>query len=125
MSAETDNHVSQGNDAHGSYRSYFIGFVLSVVLTAIPFYVVMAEVDISLLWALVIIFGLGAVQILVHVNYFLHVSVGAEDGWQFMSLLFTAVVLVIILAGSIWVMFHLHENMMPAHDTIRRVRDLQ
>jgi len=42
-----------------------------------------------------------------------------------MSLLFTAIVLVIILAGSIWVMFHLHENMMPAHDTIQRVRELQ
>ncbi|MEL6648646.1 MAG: cytochrome o ubiquinol oxidase subunit IV [Pseudomonadota bacterium] len=122
MSAETDHHDSH---SHGSYRSYIIGFLLSVVLTAIPFYVVLAEVEISLLWALAIIFGLGAVQILVHVHYFLHVSVGAEDGWQFMSLIFTAVVLVIILAGSIWVMFHLHENMMPAHDTIERVRQLQ
>ena len=116
--------MSADNTAHGSYRSYIIGFVLSVILTAIPFYVVMAEVEIDLLWALAIIFSLGAVQILVHVHYFLHVSVGAEDGWQFMSLLFTAVVLVIILEGSIWVMFHLHENMMPAHEQIERVRNL-
>ncbi|MEM7598120.1 MAG: cytochrome o ubiquinol oxidase subunit IV [Pseudomonadota bacterium] len=122
MSVETDHHDGH---SHGSYKSYIIGFLLSVVLTAVPFYVVMAEVEISLIWALAIIFGLGAVQILVHVHYFLHVSVGAEDGWQFMSLLFTAIVLVIILAGSIWVMFHLHENMMPAHDTIERVRQLQ
>ncbi len=117
--------MSADNTAHGSYRSYIIGFVLSVILTAIPFYVVMAEVDISLAWALFIIFGLGAVQIMVHVFYFLHVTVAAEEGWLAMSLLFTVIILVIILAGSIWVMFHLHENMMPAHDQIERVRDLQ
>jgi len=125
MSAETENHATHDDHDHGSYRSYFIGFVLSVILTAIPFYVVMAEVDISLLWAMIIIFGLGAVQILVHVNYFLHVSVGAEDGWQFMSLLFTAVVLVIILAGSISTGGDVAAAMAPAHDTIQRVRDLQ
>ncbi|MEM8978120.1 MAG: cytochrome o ubiquinol oxidase subunit IV [Pseudomonadota bacterium] len=120
MTSETHN----GHDSHGSYRSYIIGFVLSVLLTAIPFYVVMADVEIGLGWALAIIFGLGAIQIVVHVVYFLHVTVQAEQGWQFMSLVFTAMLLVIILAGSIWVMFHLHENMMPAHEQIERVRNL-
>ncbi|MEM1300583.1 MAG: cytochrome o ubiquinol oxidase subunit IV [Pseudomonadota bacterium] len=113
-----------GHDAPASYRSYLIGFVLAVVLTVIPFWIVLAEVEMSLAWALFIIFGLGALQILVHVYYFLHVTLGAEDGWQAMSLIFTAVVLIIILAGSIWVMLHLHENMMPAHELIERARNL-
>jgi cytochrome o ubiquinol oxidase operon protein cyoD len=117
--------MSAENNAHGSYRSYITGFLLSVVLTAIPFYIVMAEVEIDLLWALVIIFGLGAIQIMVHVFYFLHVTVSAEEGWLAMSLLFAVIILVIVLAGSIWVMFHLHENMMPAHDSIERMRELQ
>lgn len=111
-------------EAQGSYRSYFVGFLLSVVLTAVPFWVVMGEVQISVPWALVVIFGLGAVQIMVHVFFFLHVTLQAEEGWQAMSLVFTAILLVIILAGSIWVMFHLHENMMPAHEQIERVRNL-
>ena len=34
---------------HGSYRSYFTGFLLSVLLTAIPFAIVM----VGLAWALV------------------------------------------------------------------------
>ena len=85
----------------------------------------MGEPEISLPLAIAIIFGLGAVQVMVHVYYFLHVTVQAEEGWQALSLLFTAILLVIILAGSIWVMFHLHENMMPAHEQIERVRDLQ
>ncbi len=112
------------SESHGSYRSYIIGFVLSVILTAIPFWVVMSEVDISLAWAIAIIFGLGAIQIMVHVHYFLHVTVKAEQGWQVMSMVFTAVLLVIVLAGSIWVMTHLDENMMPAHEQIERVRNL-
>ena len=114
----------QVHDAHASYRSYVVGFILSVILTVIPFWVVMADVTDSVAWALFIIFGLGAAQILVHVHYFLHVSLQAEEGWQAMSIVFTGVILIIILVGSIWVMFHLHENMMPAHEQIERVRNL-
>ncbi|MEM8570001.1 MAG: cytochrome o ubiquinol oxidase subunit IV [Pseudomonadota bacterium] len=110
--------------AHGSYRSYITGFLLSVVLTIIPFWIVLGDVDINLYLALTIIFGLGAIQIIVHVVYFLHVTFAAEDGWQAMSLGFTAVLIVICLVGSIWVMFHLEENMMPAHEQIERVRNL-
>ncbi|MEM9967855.1 MAG: cytochrome C oxidase subunit IV family protein, partial [Pseudomonadota bacterium] len=69
---------------HGSYRSYVIGFALSVLLTVVPFWIVLGEVEISTGWAIAIIFLLGAVQIVVHVNYFLHVTVQAEEGWQAM-----------------------------------------
>jgi cytochrome o ubiquinol oxidase operon protein cyoD len=120
----TTDHNDTHDEAHGSYRSYFIGFGLSVVLTVIPFWVVLSEVEIHLWLALTIIFGLGAVQIMVHVFYFLHVTVKAEDGWQVMSLVFTGILLLIVLVGSIWVMTHLNDNMMPAHDQIERVRDL-
>lgn len=111
-------------ESHGSYKSYATGFVLSVLLTAVPFYIVLADVNINVSWAVGIIFGLGALQILVHIHYFLHVTVKAEDGWKVMSLLLAAVLLAIILAGSIWVMLHLNENMMPAHEQIERVRNL-
>ncbi|MDA9208469.1 cytochrome o ubiquinol oxidase subunit IV [Octadecabacter sp.] len=110
--------------SHGSYKSYATGFFLSVLLTAVPFYVVMADVDMNVGWAIAIIFGLGAVQIMVQIHYFLHVTVKAEEGWQVMSLLFASVLLAIILAGSIWVMFHLNTNMMPAHEQIERMRNL-
>ncbi|MEM9438970.1 MAG: cytochrome o ubiquinol oxidase subunit IV [Pseudomonadota bacterium] len=116
--AEHDGHVQ------ASYRSYLIGFALSVVLTAIPFWLVMADITDNLYIAIPVIFGLGAMQMLVHIHYFLHVTLSAEQGWQAMSLVFTVVLLVIVLAGSIWVMIHLHENMMPAHEQIERVRNL-
>lgn len=126
MSGGHDDHGDGhgGHEVHASYKSYFTGFILSVVLTVIPFYIVIEEVHLDLYLALTIIFGLGAVQIMVHVYYFLHVTLGAEEGWQAMSLIFTAMLVVICLAGSVWVMLHLEENMMPAHEQIERVRNL-
>jgi cytochrome o ubiquinol oxidase operon protein cyoD len=53
----------------------------------------------------------------VHIVYFLHLKAGSEDGWNMTSLVFTLILVVITLAGSIWVMYHLDQNMMPAHET--------
>lgn len=106
------------DEDHGSLKSYAIGFVLSVILTAIPFWMVMGKVfDKSSTTALVIL-GFAAVQIVVHMVYFLHMNTKAQGGWSMMALIFTVVLVVIMLAGSIWVMYHLNHNMMPGmmHD---------
>ncbi|MEM1081956.1 MAG: cytochrome o ubiquinol oxidase subunit IV [Pseudomonadota bacterium] len=114
---------ADGHANHGSLKSYLIGFALSVVLTLIPFWMVMGELTDNVGLALLVIFSLGSAQILVHVYYFLHVDLKQEDGWQAMSLIFTLIILVIILAGSIWVMFHLHDNMMPWHDHMNHLSE--
>ena len=53
------------------------------------------------------------VQVVVHAIFFLHLNPKAESGWQFMALIFTIVVVVITLIGSLWVMYHMNVNMMP------------
>jgi cytochrome o ubiquinol oxidase operon protein cyoD len=45
--------------------------------------------------------------------YFLHMNTKSEGGWTFLALLFTLILVVITLVGSIWVMYHLNQNMMP------------
>ncbi|MEM9386728.1 MAG: cytochrome o ubiquinol oxidase subunit IV [Pseudomonadota bacterium] len=112
------------HDAQTGYKSYLTGFAWSVLLTAVPFGLVLSEAIDSKALVISVIFLFGAAQMLVHIHYFLHVSLKAEQGWQFMSLLFTIVMLVIILAGSAEVMFHLRENMMPGHEQVERVREL-
>jgi cytochrome o ubiquinol oxidase operon protein cyoD len=102
---------------HASMRDYLVGFVLSVILTAIPFWLVM-ERPLSTGATAAIIMILAAAQIVVHMVYFLHMTPKAEDGWSLTSLVFTVIVVVIMLAGSLWVMHHLNTNMMPqVHDT--------
>ena len=105
---------------HGTLKGYLIGFGLSVVLTAIPFWLVMGDVLGNKQATGLVIMAFAAVQIVVHMIYFLHMTTAAEDGWTMMALIFTIVMVVIALAGSLWVMHHLTTNMMPAHDMIRR-----
>jgi cytochrome o ubiquinol oxidase operon protein cyoD len=49
----------------------------------------------------------------VHIIYFLHMNSKAEGGWSMLAMIFTVIVVGITLSGSIWVMFHLNNNMMP------------
>lgn len=97
---------------HGSLRGYLIGFFASVVLTVIPFWLVMGGVLSSDAMTVLTILALGVIQIFVHLRYFLHIDTAQEGGWQLMGLCFTMVLLVIVLVGSIWVMGHLMSNMM-------------
>jgi cytochrome o ubiquinol oxidase operon protein cyoD len=61
--------------------------------------------------ALVITFAV--VQILVHTVCFLHVNTQAQGGWTLIAYVFTAVIVLITIAGSLWIMYHLNSNMMP------------
>lgn len=102
--------------AHGSLRSYLIGFALSVILTAVPFWLVMSGVIDNKQVTAVIVVAFAVVQIVVHMIYFLHMDTRSEDGWNMMALIFTLIIVVIVLIGSLWVMYHLNTNMMAPHD---------
>lgn len=108
-------HGHHGHDtgSHGSLKDYTIGFILSVILTAIPFWLVMAKV-LPPSYTGIVLLAFAGVQVIVHMIYFLHMTSKAEHGWSMMSTIFTVIVLVIMLAGSIWVMYHMNANMMPA-----------
>ena len=106
-------HSHGDTHGHGSTRGYIVGFALSVVLTAIPFWLVMTGVLPGVVATAVIIFALALVQILVHVVFFLHLDTRSEGGWTLIAFIFTAVIVVIAIGGSIWIMYHLNTNMMP------------
>ncbi len=110
---------AHGDDAHagGTLRGYLIGFALSVVLTAIPFWLVMGDVLGDAQATALTIMGFAVVQIVVHMVYFLHMNARSEGGWTLLALIFTLVIVAIALSGSLWVMYHLDTNMMPGdHD---------
>jgi len=101
-----------GYAVHYSAKDYAIGFVLSLILTAIPFWLVMSNTlaPDTTRW---VILGFAAVQLVVQMVYFLHMSSKSEGGWNMMALILTIVLLVIVMSGSIWVMHHMNQNMMP------------
>ncbi len=120
MSTEHNQHDAHGHDDHGhaggfhvSLGGYLTGFVLSVILTAIPFWLVMGKVIAAPSTTALVILAFAAVQIVVHMVYFLHMNAKSEGGWNMLALIFTGILVVIALSGSLWVMNHLNHNMMP------------
>ncbi|MCK0195860.1 cytochrome o ubiquinol oxidase subunit IV [Ancylobacter sp. 6x-1] len=118
--AHTHGHDHHGHDdghAHGTFGSYLTGFILSVILTAIPFWLVMARPIESATVTAITIMVFAAVQIVVHMIFFLHMNFRSEGGWSMLAMIFTIILVVITLTGSLWVMYHMNANMMPGqHD---------
>jgi cytochrome o ubiquinol oxidase subunit IV len=122
-----DHHHDDEEEIHVSMRDYVIGFSLAVFLTVIPFVLVMGNVFQNSVTTALVILGLGAVQMVVHMVYFLHMNSKSEGGWTMLALMFTLIIVVITLVGSIWVMYHLNTNMMPGmnHDAIESIQQLK
>ncbi len=109
-------HDDHGGASHATLRGYLTGFLLSVILTAIPFWLVMGKVFTQPGTTAAVILAFAAVQIVVHMVYFLHMDTKSEGGWNLLALVFTGVLVLIALSGSLWVMYHLNHNMMPMHE---------
>ncbi|MCL6404323.1 cytochrome o ubiquinol oxidase subunit IV [Dickeya dadantii] len=108
MSHSTHDHAGA---SHGSVKSYLIGFVLSIILTVIPFGLVM-DGSASHSVILLTVLGCAVVQILVHLVYFLHLNTSSEERWNVVAIVFTALIIAIVVVGSLWIMMNAHHNMM-------------
>jgi len=109
---DVDATHAEAAHAHGTVGSYLFGFVAAVVLTVIPFALVMTHA-LPVASLIPVILGLAVVQVVVHLIYFLHMNTSSSQGWNNAAFVFTVIIVGILIAGSIWVMYHLNSNMMP------------
>jgi cytochrome o ubiquinol oxidase operon protein cyoD len=98
---------------HFALKGYLGGFAAAALLTAIPFWLVMTGAISNLAVAAAVIVGLAIAQILLHTFAFLHVNARAQGGWTLVAYVFTGVLVLITIGGSLWIMNHLNHNMMP------------
>ncbi|QLF93459.1 cytochrome o ubiquinol oxidase subunit IV [Pseudomonas sp. ABC1] len=107
-------HTNSAGESHGSAKEYLTGFILSVILTVIPFALIMYPdlLNLSRGATLITVVLFGIVQILVHLVYFLHMSTDSEGRWNTISMLFTVLIIVLLVGLSIWVMWSMHYHMM-------------
>lgn len=97
-------------DTKHGLRSYLIGFVLAVVLSVIPFWLVASHALPPQRTLLII--GIAAVlQVLVHLRFFLHLDLTTTPKENLLALVFTAVLIFLMVGGSFWIMFDLHQRM--------------
>jgi len=106
----SNTHDSAGA-SHGSYKSYILGFIFSVILTALSFGVVVGQVfpASTAVPALAI---LALVQVLVHLTFFLHMNASSEQRWNVVAFTFTILTAAIVVGGSLWIMHNVSVNMM-------------
>lgn len=90
---------------------YIVGFILSVILT-LAAYLAVTEKWLEGGALIGLIVGLAAIQFVVQVIFFLHLGDEAKPRWKLSAFLFTVLVLVIIVGGSLWIMANLNYNMM-------------
>jgi cytochrome o ubiquinol oxidase operon protein cyoD len=97
--------------SRGSLTSYLTGFLLSLILTAIPFALVMSGA-----WSssatIAAIFVAGILQILVHLHYFLHLDTTSAARWNVLALMFTLLIMILFVGGTLWIMWTLNYRMM-------------
>jgi len=105
----------QPEAAHGTLTSYTIGFVLSIVFTLAAYFAVVDHLLVGGVLAGAIA-ALGVVQLIVQLVFFLHLASESKPRWNLVVFLFMLVVLVILVFGSLWIMYNLNYNMASPHD---------
>ena len=108
--ANAHSHDSH-DSSHGSVKSYSIGFILSVILTLIPFGLVMYP-TLPKSITLMIVLAFAVIQVLVHLVYFLHLDRSKEQRENVIAFVFAGLVIVLLVGLSLWIMFSIHTYMM-------------
>jgi cytochrome o ubiquinol oxidase subunit IV len=119
-SAPGDEHDGGSGIAKG-VRGYAIGLGLATLLTAASFTVAAS----NLIWgpsipaALIV---LAIAQMGVHLVFFLHITTGPDNTNNVLALAFGTLIVLLVIAGSLWIMANLDHTMMPMAEMMRMQR---
>ena len=103
--------ISATGASRGSFKSYAIGFLHSIILTAAAFGAVMSG-TLSRSAVMVVIFGAAVAQILVHLHSFLHLDSSSSARWNILAMTFTVLIILLFVVGTLWIMSSLDYRMM-------------
>jgi cytochrome o ubiquinol oxidase subunit IV len=110
------NDTSHTKDEHGSVKSYVVGFILSLIFTAIPYYLVVNK-TVSGTAIASIILGFALLQMLVQVFFFLHLGRGPKPAYNVVFFAATFGLILVVVGGSMFIIKHLNYNMSPIETT--------
>ncbi len=102
-------------EEQGTFKFYLLGFIFCVVLTLTAYFLV----DKHLLtgWTLIFaILGLGVIQMAIQLLFFMHLGGEKNPHWNLLVFFFMLMVLVIIVFGSLWIMYSLNYREMSPMD---------
>lgn len=107
----SQNHSGQ---AHGSVKEYVTGLILSIVLTLIPFGLVLSGgMSAGAVMAIIIVCAIA--QLLVQGIFFLHMNGDSSQAWNTTSAIYTIFTVLFFVIGTIWIFNHANHNMLMGH----------
>lgn len=101
--------MSKVNYQHET-RQYVIGFIGAALLT------IFAYSSVKLAWfsagfTAAFVLTLAVLQLAVQVYYFLHLKSESKPRWRSWTFGFTLIMMLVVVMGSLWVMYNLNYNM--------------
>ncbi len=107
MTIEIHKNMPEQNRNLKTFKSYVIGFCSALILTLIAFYIT-AEHSFSNNALYACLFVLAIIQLIVQVMCFLRLNAGQEGRWELMPFVFTLLVVIVVVGGSLWIMYNLN-----------------
>ena len=130
MTTDTERHALEdqeddrggASDEHSArLATYAIGLALAVLLTLASFWV--AKTDLIYGPGIpVALATLAVAQMGIHLVFFLHLTTAPDNTNNVLALAFGVLIVALVIAGSLWIMDHLNENMMPMHQMMQMQR---
>lgn len=109
--APGDHQTGEHGTAVG-VRNYLIGLVLAAGFTVVSFWVASGTSLIYMPGVPMALAALAVGQMGVHLAFFLHITTGPDNTNNVLALAFGVLIVGIVIAGSLWIMYHLNINMM-------------
>lgn len=110
----------KAHSEHGSIHSYIVGFLLSLVFTFIPYYMVVNK-TVSGTPLLVTILGIAVLQMIIQIVFFLHLGRGPKPLYNISFFVSTVGIILVVVGGSIFIMNNLQYNMSPTEVTLKLI----
>ncbi len=91
---------------------YITGFALAILLTLASFWVAHTGFIYGPALAVALLV-LAVAQMGIHLVFFLHITTDPDNTNNVLALAFGVLIVFLVVFGSIWVMTHMNQNMMP------------
>jgi cytochrome o ubiquinol oxidase subunit IV len=112
---------AEGREIAEGVIGYLVGLGLAMLITGVAFFIS----GTYLVWQPSIpiaLFVLAIAQMGVHLVFFIHITTGPDEFNNIMALAFGVLIVFLVLAGSLWIMAHMNENMLPMNPMMQMQR---
>jgi len=95
--------IDRNHGWNTSFKPLYLGFTLSVILIAAAYRIVTRYhlTEMTLIYTLM---GIAAAQAILQLVFFLHLGMQTKSNWYLITFLFTILIVIIVIAGSVWIM---------------------